>query len=64
VPYVSSSGKLQTKLFVTNIENKIQATGRVFAYPAGTTFAAGYNFHGYGQVSQPQFWGIRETVRF
>lgn len=62
--YVSSSGKMQTELFVTNIENKIQTTGGVFAYPAGTTFPAGYNYQGYGQVSQPQFWGIRETIKF
>jgi iron complex outermembrane recepter protein len=62
--YVSASGKLQTELFVTNIENKIQATGGVFAYPSGTTFPGGYNFQGYGQVSQPQFWGIRENIKF
>jgi Sigma-70 region 2 len=34
------------------------------AEPAGTTFPPGYNYQGYGQVSQPQFWGIRENVRF
>ena len=62
--YVSASGKLQTELFVTNIENKIQATGGVYAYPNPTTFPPGYNFQGYGQVSQPEFWGIRETVKF
>lgn len=62
--YVSASGKMQTELFVTNIENKIQATGGVFAYPTGTTFPPGYNFQGYGQVSQPEFFGIRETIKF
>jgi iron complex outermembrane recepter protein len=62
--YLSASGKLQTELFVTNIENKIQATGGVYAYPNPTTFPPGYNFQGYGQVSQPEFWGIRETVKF
>jgi hypothetical protein len=55
---------MQTELFVTNIENKVQATGGVFAYPAGTTFPPGYKFQGYGQVSQPEFFGIRETIKF
>lgn len=62
--YVSSSGKLQTQLFVTNIENKVQATGGLNAYAAGTTLPSGYSFQAYGQASQPQFWGIRESVRF
>ena len=62
--YMSASGKLQTELFITNIENKIQATGGVFAYPVGTTFPAGYNFQGYGEVTQPRFWGIRESIKF
>jgi iron complex outermembrane receptor protein len=62
--YVSSNGKMQTELFVTNIENKIQATGGVFAYATGTTFPPGYTYQGYGQVSQPEFFGIRETIKF
>lgn len=62
--YTAVSGKLQTELFVTNIENKVQATGGITAYGAGTTFPTGYKFQGYGQLSQPQFWGIRENIKF
>lgn len=63
VRYVSSSGKLETEVFVNNIENKLQATGGVNAYASGVPFPAGYAFSGYANVSQPRFFGIRETLR-
>ena len=62
--YTSSSGKLQTELFVTNIENKEQVTGNLNAYSSAAQFPTGYSAWGYGQVSQPRFFGVRESVRF
>lgn len=62
--YITGNGKLATELFVTNIENKVQITGGPVAYPAGTQFPAGYSASGYAEISQPRFWGIRETLRF
>jgi iron complex outermembrane receptor protein len=64
VTYTSASGKLETELFVTNLENKIQATGGVTAYPAGTAFPPGYSYEATGEVSQPRFYGIRESLKF
>ena len=62
--YSSSNGKMQTELFVTNIENKVQITGGLFTYSSTTQFPAGYSFPAYGQISEPRFFGIRESIRF
>lgn len=62
--YTSASGKLETQVFVTNIENEVQITGVPGAYPAGTQFPDGYSASGWAQVSQPRFWGIRESIKF
>ena len=62
--YTSSSGKLQTELFVTNIENKEQVTGNFNLYSTATQFPAGYAVGGYGQISEPRFFGVRESIRF
>jgi len=61
--YVSGSGRLETELFVNNIENDIQATGGVTAYAPGVAFPSGHAYDGYGNVSQPRFYGLRETLR-
>ena len=62
--YHSSNDRMQTELFVTNIENKVQITGGLATYSSATQFPTGYSFPAYGQVSEPRFWGIRESIRF
>jgi iron complex outermembrane receptor protein len=62
VRYTSSSGKLETEVFVNNIENKLQTTGGITSYNPGTVFP-GTAYYGSANVSQPRFYGIRETLR-
>ena len=62
--YISQNSKMQTEVFVTNIENKVQVTGNINTYSTATQFPAGVSYPAYGQVSEPRFFGIRESVKF
>ena len=62
--YLSSRGKSETELFVNNIENKLQATGGINTYAVTTAFPPGYSYSGVANVTQPRFYGLRETVHF
>lgn len=63
--YTSESGKFETTLFVSNIEDDIQATGApATIYASNVTFPTGYSFQGTAGVSQPRFYGIRQSVKF
>lgn len=56
--YASQGDRYSTQLYVRNMENKVQITGEAQGYVAGIPLSAS------GSVSEPRFWGVRQTVRF
>lgn len=56
--YTSRNAKYATQVFVRNLEDGIQITGGAQNYIAGVPNSAR------GYVSEPRFWGVRQTVKF